>query len=186
MRRLTILLCLLASQSLANPACHDLWYTRNALFDRAGYCFGSVLGQSVFGNQGCIGKNVALSPQAKADVAEAKRMEAWIGCRVNTGGTFLDLPDFPLRRQMVDLPVLDEFEFGCLGWVGPPTDLRVGAGFHHPAISSVQAGNYVSFSHRPIGGWHYVTVHGPNFQDLKGAGWLPAFEPDYPCRDFAG
>ena len=186
MRTLTILIALFASEAAANPACYDLWYTRNALFDRAGYCFGSVLGQSIFNNQGCIGKNVALPAAANADVAEIKRMEAWIGCRINTASTFFDLPDFALRRQLTDLPVLDEFEFGCLGWTGAPTDLRVGAGFHHAAISSVQPGNYVSFSHRPIGGWHYVTVHGPNYQGLKGGGWLPAFEPDYPCRDYAG
>ena len=40
-------------QAWALEICDDLWLTRNLIFDRAGYCFGSVLGKSVFDNEGC-------------------------------------------------------------------------------------------------------------------------------------
>ena len=76
MKFLVVALSLLASPALASNACHDLWFTRNAVIDRAGYCFGSPLGRAVFNNAGCTGKSVSLPPQAQRMVAQVKEMEA--------------------------------------------------------------------------------------------------------------
>ena len=60
MRALTLLLFLIASPAAASDVCHDLWFTRNLIMDRAGYCFGSMLGKATFDNSDCTGKNVSL------------------------------------------------------------------------------------------------------------------------------
>ncbi|MEL0436252.1 YARHG domain-containing protein [Phycobacter sp. K97] len=70
-----IALTLLAGPAAASDYCHDLWYTRNAIMDQAGYCFGSVLGQAVFGTGPCIGKSVTLSPQDNRTVARLRAAE---------------------------------------------------------------------------------------------------------------
>ena len=46
MKRLALLCALLASPAAASDVCDDLWFTRNLIMDRAGYCFGSVLGRA--------------------------------------------------------------------------------------------------------------------------------------------
>ena len=52
MRWLLLVLLLIPAPVRALEICDDLWFTRNLLFSRAGYCFGSVLGQTVFGDTG--------------------------------------------------------------------------------------------------------------------------------------
>ena len=52
MRRAAICAFVVAGPAAADERCHDLWFARNAIMDRAGYCFGSVLGQAVFDNEG--------------------------------------------------------------------------------------------------------------------------------------
>ncbi|MCK5500992.1 MAG: YARHG domain-containing protein, partial [Tritonibacter mobilis] len=58
-----------ATPAVAGDYCADLWFTRNAIIDRAGYCFGSTLGQRLFDNGDCIAKSVSLSDADKAKVA---------------------------------------------------------------------------------------------------------------------
>lgn len=58
-------------------ACDEMWFIRNLHFDRAGYCFGSTLGQNIFDNAGCTGKDVQLSSEAQKSIAFIKEME---GC----------------------------------------------------------------------------------------------------------
>lgn len=60
----------LATTAQADGRCNDLWFTRNALINQAGYCFGSNLGQALFDNSDCQGKSVTLSPEAQRQVAQ--------------------------------------------------------------------------------------------------------------------
>jgi hypothetical protein len=183
---LLLALVLLGPSAAATETCDDLWFTRNALIDRAGYCFGSPLGQSLFDNAGCLGKSVTLAPDAKEKVARIQAREALIGCSVNTSAETLDLDDLFVRRQLVDLPVADEFESGCLGWVGPQTLLRAGTDPQSPVVGQILPGDYLSFGHDQEDGWVYVTVHQPNYAGLTSAGWLPDMGGGYPCAAFAG
>ncbi|EBA16598.1 hypothetical protein RSK20926_22774 [Roseobacter sp. SK209-2-6] len=51
--------------AFADESCNDLWFTRNAIINQAGFCFGSNLGQALFDNGDCIAKSVPLSPEAQ-------------------------------------------------------------------------------------------------------------------------
>lgn len=75
---------LMASAASALPAkaneCMALWLERNAIFKNAGYCFGSALGQGVFGNSGCFTKNPNIGNSNKSRVARIKSRESALGC----------------------------------------------------------------------------------------------------------
>lgn len=185
MRILTALfLCFISTAAAAAEGCVDVWFTRNLIMDRAGYCFGSPLGQALFDNSDCIGKSVQVDPASQQLINRITQIEAQFGCRVNTAQTWIDIPDINYRRVMTDLPFRDEFQFGCLGWAGPQTQLYTGTAATH-FIGQIMPGDYVLFEHEGIGDWSYVTVHTANFATFKSAGWLywPGREP---CTQEAG
>lgn len=64
----------------AGASCDDLWYERNAIFDRNGYCFKSARGKSVFDNSDCYTSNPSLSNSERNRVNEIKRLESRMGC----------------------------------------------------------------------------------------------------------
>ncbi len=187
MRYFLLSLLLLGAPAAAQQACDDVWFTRNLHFDRAGYCFGSALGQAVFDNSDCVGKDITLSPDAKRQVNEIKKLEAFHGCKVDTSRTTIDIADLALRRQLIDLPIRDEFESGCLGWLGTPLPLHAGIGAQNPVMGHIEPGDYVLFSFVPVGDWTYVTTHADNFSGLKTGGWalVTAF-PETACTAWAG
>jgi len=165
--------------------CHDFWFTRNLVMDRAGYCFGSVLGQSAFDNSDCTGKQVSLSSGSARLVAEIQALEAYHGCRVNTSQPVLYLDDAAIRRVLYDLPIRDEFESACIGWLGSVTPLFAGHSNGSPVIGTIGAGDNVNYSHVPVGSWTYVTISGADWV-IKGGGWLDLSTGEAPCRDYAG
>lgn len=169
----------------ASDACDDLWFTRNAIMDRAGYCFGSSLGKAIFDNTGCTGKSVALDEQAKQAVRQVQRLEKRIGCQVNTSGQSLDLEDLHIRRQLWHLPLLDELESACLGWLGPATPLSAGHSSTAPQVGLISPGDTIVYTHIPVGSWSYVTTHDANWR-YKSAGWLDLSRVTEHCRQIAG
>ncbi len=96
---------------------------RNLIMDRAGYCFGSALGQALYDNGDCIGKQVSLSPAQSRQVQNIQRLEAEIGCKVNTGSRRLDLPNMELLRRLHDMPLPDNGGWACIGWQGAAVPL---------------------------------------------------------------
>lgn len=64
-------------------SCWDLWYERNAIYDRNGYCFSTSLGQRTFNNADCWTKNPALSASEQRRVARIQAEERRRGCKVN-------------------------------------------------------------------------------------------------------
>ncbi|NND17459.1 MAG: DUF4453 domain-containing protein [Silicimonas sp.] len=185
MKGLFGLLLILATPALADDACHDLWFARNATFDRAGFCFGTALGKAVFDNTGCIGNSVALSTDAAALVVRIREREAEHGCRVDASRTVLELRDLPIRRLLVRQPVRDVFESACLGWLSTPTPLFAGPDAATGAIGEITAGAYVSYAHEAEGGWTYVTTSTPDWTVTSG-GWLEVASVEERCTDFAG
>ena len=179
-----LLLLLTASPAFASDICNDLWFSRNAVMDRAGYCFGSPLGQAVFDNRDCTGKSVTISASNQRVVADLQRAERRLGCKVNTKARRLQLYDLSIRRHLMDQPVRDEFESACLGWIGPVIPLRAGTDARRPVIGAIQPGDYVSYAHIPRQGWTYVTVTDGN-RRLKSGGWLDLAVPEQ-CAQFAG
>ena len=153
--------------------------------DVAGYCFGSVLGPTVFDNEGCIGTSVSLGPEAKVLAARIRGIEAVQGCWVDTSATNLDLGAIWIRRHLVDQPVRDIFESACLGWLGPAVPLNAGRDRSLPAVGQIAPGSNVSNSHEPEGNWSFVTVSGPDWVPVSG-GWMDREATPEACAQIAG
>jgi hypothetical protein len=187
---LTLALFVLPHVALSDEQCEDIWFTRNLVMDRAGYCFASPLGQAVFDNSDCTGMQVQLDPAATEVVARIRALESEYGCNVDTSKPRLTMLDLAFRRVLRDLPVRqmgDSSEWACLGWTGPTLPLYDGFTAPLHAIGEVTPGDYVSFGHQGPGqNWTYVSVHPPGFGGgFKSAGWM--YWPDQmPCASEAG
>lgn len=175
---------MLAGSALADE-CHDLWFTRNLVMDRAGYCFGSALGQAQFDNTDCLGKSVSLSPEWQRFVMRLQQEERARGCRVNTAQTVLDLPDAPLRRSLETLPIVDSTESACLGWRASPAPLYAGTNLGSRVTGYVQQGDNLYFGHLSEGTWEFVIVSGPDWAP-RFVGWRNGLIPADHCSDWAG
>lgn len=173
-RVLTFLLCLAAAPLRAETGCEDIWFTRNLVMDRAGYCFSSPLGQALFDNSDCIGTHVTPDPAGQMLVARIRALEAEHGCAVDTNRRWIDMDDMAFRKALTVLPIRDEFEGGCVRWTGAVTPLY--AGYFQPfhAIGQIATGDLVYYAHlSDAPDWSYVTVYnrGPG-EAFKSAGWL--------------
>jgi hypothetical protein len=65
-------------------SCEDLWYERNSVYKRAGYCFKTPRAIAAFGNAGCMYDSeyqLPMSPRQRNRVAWIVRMERQLGCR---------------------------------------------------------------------------------------------------------
>ncbi len=159
MRVLIFIAALLPVPAAALEYCEDLWFTRNLVFDRAGYCFGSELGKAVFGNDGCVGKDISLTPAEAALVARVRAREAEANCSVNTGQTVLPVPNQSLRRAMIDLPVATEFESACVNWLYPPVlPLFSAKDVSAPVSASVIPGDTLLFQFEDDDAWRFIEV----------------------------
>ncbi|MEL7257202.1 MAG: DUF4453 domain-containing protein [Pseudomonadota bacterium] len=187
MRGLALLFGLLAGGAFASDGCEDIWFTRNLIFDRAGYCFGSNLGQALFNNGDCIGTSVTIAPDQKRIVDEIRALETQHGCQVDTARTGLNMIDIAIRRQLRDLPIRDEFESGCLGWLGPVVPLHAGHDKSSAVVGRVEPGDYILYSHIGRTGWSYVTTHTANWASFKSGGWMQQTGvTDTSCAQWAG
>ncbi|WP_159453992.1 caspase family protein [Roseovarius albus] len=76
----------IGSQS-ASPAenCETLWYERNAIFARNGYCFRGARGRATFSNAGCrqgvAAQNIPLSTAERREVERLLARENALNCR---------------------------------------------------------------------------------------------------------
>ncbi|SIO29589.1 DUF4453 domain-containing protein [Vannielia litorea] len=185
--RLSALAFLAAGPALAGDGyCDELWFTRNAIFHEVGYCFGSPLGQAVFGNDGCTTKTPDLSA---AQAARLERMTtAEDGCVVDSNRTSLDIPDLDIRRRLAVLPIRSDGESGCIGWKGGPVALRTGTSQAAEPLFTLAPGDVVLFSHEvePAGGqtWDYVQVYDEGV--LLKAGWTVIEVSPATCEGLAG
>ncbi len=71
------------AQDYGAMPCEDLWYTRNAYYKEAGYCFRTARAINAFGNAGCIHDDmgaVPLSPAARRAIAAIQDWERRRGC----------------------------------------------------------------------------------------------------------
>ena len=185
-----IFLLLAPATAAADEYCDELWFTRNLMFDRAGYCFGSALGQGMFDNSDCIGKNVTLDPVSQRKVNLIREIEAREGCRVDTGQSRISFEDIGLKRGLTDLPVPDNLGSGCLGWRGGPVPLRAGHSAGAPPVGRLESGDYILFDHYDEGDWSFVTVYAPTagggWGPTKAMGWISVPMNEDSCDNWAG
>ncbi|MDJ0993506.1 MAG: DUF4453 domain-containing protein [Dinoroseobacter sp.] len=168
--------------------CEDLWFTRNAILDRAGMCFESVLGQTVFGNEGCTGTSVSLAPGFAPLVNQLSDLERQAGCRIDTSQPVLNLPDLAIRQRMEELPVPSpEGGYNCIGWRGPPITLFAARSVQSLPLGRIEPGDFVGMWETPWADWSYIVTHAQSGGPLKTGGWMQGgWDPNEFCAEQAG
>ncbi|MCP5038203.1 MAG: DUF4453 domain-containing protein [Rhodobacteraceae bacterium] len=167
--------------------CQDLWFTRNQLFDRTGYCFKSPLGQVVFDNSDCLANPSALSLLASRKVTQIKAMENELSCQVDTSQTQLFIPLMQYRLALEDIPVISEFASGCLQWNGPPVSLLSGHRLGAPVIGMAYPSDDIVWEYSIEGapdGWEFITVYRGG--DQVSLGWSNSVIDYDLCGGLAG
>ncbi len=167
--------------------CDDLWFARNQILDRAGYCFGSALGQSLFDNSNCVTKTPELNALELRKVEMARALEQILDCKVDTTQHSLPISLLGLRLALEDIPVISEYASGCLRWGGAPIELRAGHRDNAPVFGSVHPGEDIVWEYETPGapeGWEFITVYLDGVQIMLGWSNTPV---DYEkCGGLAG
>ena len=183
-RILAISTLILASPAQADQYCDDLWFARNLAFHQAGYCFGSALGQAVFGNDGCTGKNVQVASWNKTLVDQVFAAEAREGCKTDTSRTNLDVQGIDLRKRVVEVPMPTLGESSCLGYQGPNLRLYTAADENSGGVGALVAGDEALFAYEPRGEYEFVIVRQNGA--ARQMGWVKTGLSQMPCKNYAG
>jgi hypothetical protein len=159
MRILTALIVALTPMSVtADALCDELWLTRNTVFDRAGYCFGSALGKAIFDNSDCTTSAPKLDSEGETIVAQVREIETDFACSIDTSRTVLEVDHVDQRRALHHLPVKTGYESACLGYDGPALLLTAG---RHPDTSffgEIFPGDDILFGHIPVDGMEFIDL----------------------------
>ena len=174
----------LSSPAAALEICDDLWFTRNLVFDRAGYCFGSVLGEAVFGNEGCVEGALELDDKSAKLVANLRKMEVAWECRVDTSQDFLAVPVIEQRKALIDLPVPTGGESGCLGWLGENVVLRSERKETGAVVGAVRLADTLLLQFEDVDGWTFIEVLQNDIP--AGQGWAKLEISNKTCAGLAG
>lgn len=168
--------------------CNQLWFMRNLIMDRAGYCFGSALGQALFDNGDCSGKEVSLGPEQNRQVKKIQALEAEIGCKVNTKKRNLDVPRMSALRRLRDMPLPDNGESACIGWKGRPVPLYDGYSAGARVIGRIEAGDSLGTGFIAEDDWVVGAVAKGGDWDRVIYGWHDASGISWTenCTDMAG
>lgn len=173
MTRLALFLCssLLFSPTAVLADCADYWFTRNLIFDRVGYCFGSPLGQAIFDNRDCTTQSPVLAAPDKAAVARIRANEADAQCRINTQARSLGLPNIAFRKQVqtIPVPLPRNSALGCLTWRAGAVALHNGADHRFAVVGQLNPGDNIYFNHEQVGAFSFVSTEGAAGQQQ---GWV--------------
>lgn len=159
-RFVTLLFVLLASPVAALDNCDEWWFTRNLIYDRAGYCFASPLGHAVFDNDSCLPGDPTLDSASQTIVAGLQALEQQSDCKVDTQRRTLNLPNLPARLALGDIPVPDEDESGCMGWRGAEIALHDRRSDDAPVIGLIAPGADIYYGFVQVDGWDFVLSQG--------------------------
>lgn len=180
-----------AAQVEANitPAhCDQLWYLRNLIMDRAGYCFQSRLGVVIFDNAGCSGTEIQLSAAQQEQLDRLAGLESALSCKVDTDASSVNIWDADFLAALRDLPIADGTESSCLGWTGPRTPVFDGYSEGSRVIGFINPGDDVHSGFLAVGEWKPVTIYRDNDLEDRLIAWLHAGPGDWSaqCSAFAG
>ncbi|MBM1222130.1 MAG: DUF4453 domain-containing protein [Alphaproteobacteria bacterium] len=166
----------------AQEICDALWFTRNLVFDRAGYCFSSPLGLAQFPAD-CTTTEPDLDPEAQALVAMIREVEEEWECDVDTQQTELSPFDTQVLTFIEDLPVPTGYESSCFGWKGGMLMLRAARREDAQPSGFVRPGDDLLATHADVDGWSFYSMT-PQGQGL---GWVPTPEwSEATCSALAG
>lgn len=177
----------------SRASCESLWVERNQIFNVAGACFNTALGQSVFDNSDCTPGTPALAETALNRIARLEQAEARRSCEVNTsvGQITVNGRYGPLRfgdggltlgRWQGALQQLDVFpraarERNCtVSGLDPNGDgflaLRSGPDVRYPQIGALYNGERVLSSSACMGRWCFADKVEANPRAAPRIGWF--------------
>jgi len=145
------------------PTCEELWFSRNAMLNDAGYCFSSPLGRSLFDNSDCTTQSPEVSPEVAVQFSRIQALELdapYVSdgmCRVDTNQTGLsDVRHLDLRKSLAFQPSTDGSSSACIGYRGEPISLRTAPDDAAEVLGQIPIGATVSYSHLPWEGWNFA------------------------------
>jgi hypothetical protein len=170
--------------------CADLWFSRNAMLDQAGYCFATPLGKAIFDNSDCTTKEPVLSHAIKAQIAEIIELEQgdaggfYDVCNVDTSKQYLELEAMDLRKQLDFQPATDGGTGICIGYLGADIPLHSAPWVSARRIGVARAGDLITHGHLDWNGWSFSLIG--NAQGWTAAGWYKAGFDANSCEAYAG
>lgn len=172
--------------------CDELWYVRNQLYNSAGQCFESPLGQAMFDNTDCNTNTATLGSFHAEYVAHIRAEEQVLRCAVDTSVSEpLEIVDLELRMNAYPFIGGDGASTGCNGWKGPTFSLHAEPRADAPVVAEVQAGDnlviYLESYSQPGAFWYYG-LFDESGNGAEGWGAVPVFPPEAPdqCDSYAG
>jgi hypothetical protein len=184
MRLISLAVMLLPGPLQALDYCDELWFTRNLVFHQAGHCFGTPLGQAVFGNAECKAGGAVLEADALALVERARRAEASEDCAVDTNRTTLNIEMLHWRKRMTDPPFPSLFESSCIGWKGEPIELYAARDPASEPTGVAEEGDSLLFEFEDKAGWSFVEVVLEG--EVVSVGWTDVTWSEDSCAFVAG
>ena len=170
--------------------CSDLWFSRNAMLDNAGYCFATPLGKAIFDNSDCTTKEPVLSRAIKTQIAGIIKLEQgdaggfYDACNIDTSKRKLDLDAIPLRKQLDFQPATDGGTGICFGYLGTGIPLYSAPWKGARQVGVIRAGDNMTFSHLDWKGWSFSLIG--QHADWSAVGWYRADLDENSCDTFAG
>ena len=167
--------------------CPDLWLSRNAMYNEAGQCFRSPLGQALFDNSDCTQQLQEVDKDIHAKVAKIRRYERENACNVDTERAEIDVHLIALRLLLRDHPVADGMESTCFGIRSNGlVPLHIAKNEASKITGYIEDGDTIDFFHESEGDWEFASLVRRDGKNTRIAGWLLGpIQPDH-CRDFAG
>ena len=122
-------------------------------------------------------QQVTLTPAQSDFVAEIQRLEAQLGCSVDTGRSTLDMPsvEIRLRLEQQPLPYVGDNEegWGCLGYDGAGITLFSAPSTGSTPLGRIDTGAWIRVGgYQAVNGWQFVTTYGPSWNTFRSGGWM--------------
>ncbi len=184
-----------AFPALGSPraSCESLWVERNQIYNAAGNCFTTALGQAVFDNGDCGVGPVALGEAALNRISRIEQQEARLGCNIDTGRDRISvfgrygvlsfgrggqvLGRWPQALQQLDVfPTKTARERSCtvggLTKAGEALAIRSGPDVRYPQIGQVENGDRITSSSACMGRWCFADTVQSQGRSLRLNGWF--------------
>jgi hypothetical protein len=94
------MLTLLLPEISFGDNCYNLWFERNKIYAKKGYCFTSNLGKSVFVDFQCSQNPKPLSKEDKKQIDLIKSEEDELNCKVNTDSIGVSVKNSAIPKEL--------------------------------------------------------------------------------------
>lgn len=176
--------------------CDELWFSRNAMLNQAGYCFQTPLGQAIFDNSDCTTRTPQISDEAVQEIDKFQTLETKLGCQVNTDQSEIRVSDIEQRLLLTVQPGAvfpSETEHSCLGYDGPSLSAYSAPDQSSQALYNIENGDVLDFEFGHGHEWTLTRIRSVDGKAIH-MGWV-YFPPELSfgpvdaggvCYDIAG